>query len=92
MKYTFNVTKEIIEKSVELLGVIDNRRSRSCPVALALREKFPNASMGYTWATIQSSDDVKVPKEVTNFINKFDNTSNEEKLLLEPFSFTLDIK
>lgn len=87
MHKTFKITKEIIKIALESKGP----RCQNCPVAQVLKPIFPSVSVGITtYGRVPGGGKrYPLPKEVSEFIEKFDNFNN--KSLVPELEFTLDI-
>lgn len=87
MHQKFKITKDIIRAAIASKGP----RCQNCPVAQVLKPVFPNVTVGITSYTKRPGDSKRypLPKEVSEFIEKFDGFQNKE--LLGELEFTLDI-
>ena len=85
MRVRVNVKQEHIDKGAPRVGDM-------CPIALSLREKFPEFNWWVYYTTIalslpfKSTDQIPMPKPAQEFISKFDV---EEPV--KPFGFYLNI-
>lgn len=89
MKIKISVTREIYRKTMWCTAM---DITRSCAIALAVREIAPKARVGSHYV---SWDGVCVPKNSTehnqgNMITKFDETSPSDRPNLPEFSFEVD--
>lgn len=87
-----NVTRKHIRNG-------EPRRATSCAVALALQDALPTKGF-----IVASQKDIRIgdslwehksypaPNDVALFIHKFDKSTWIKRLLMQPFSFELDIK
>lgn len=96
MKILIKVTKEILEKSVNCVGV----HSQNCAVALAVREFWPHAGVGRHEIHVVSLYGPNAPKETpmiplppsaTKFIRLFDSLPKPLRVLLPEFSFEINV-
>lgn len=94
-KITVLITKEVLEKT-KMCGLNGNMMelvSQNCAVAYAVRELFPNASVGAGTISLDSSLENKTPLSIKaqNFISAFDFSSAEERVLMPEVSFEIDV-
>lgn len=87
MLKTFKITKDIIKVAIQSKGP----RCQNCPVAQVLKPLFPSVSVGITsYGMVPGATKrYRLPKEVSEFIEKYDNFTN--KSLLPELEFTLDL-
>lgn len=88
-----SVTKEILEKS-KMCGIGELKgRSKSCAIALAVRDIFPDASVGgnYFDAFQGFGETVRLPQEAIQFILTFDSISPDERVRMIPIAFEVMI-
>jgi len=73
MKIQITVTKEILKESA-MCGYGFNSYTKNCAIALAVREIFPNASVGVSIISTNNGKGsvIDIPEEATNFIREFD--------------------
>jgi hypothetical protein len=97
MKIKIHVTKEVLERS-KMCGLTKEIRmfSTNCAVAIAVRDIFPNAQVYGLFIDTWFGDDVlsrniDLPKEVTKFIDSFDEKTPEERVNMRPISFEVDV-
>lgn len=92
-KLKITVTKEILEKSKNCLP--GNSMPTNCAIALAIRDIFPNASVGTQTISFntKAGDGVFVytPPIATRFIGQFDIRSAKERVMLNPISFEIEV-
>lgn len=80
MKIKIKVTKEHIEKGQRVSPYC-------CPIALSIREQFPNKRIVVTRAyTLIGARDFKNPSEAQEFIDDFDHRN-----AVSPFEFELGV-
>lgn len=98
-KLKIKITKQILKDSM-MCGTIDSRKagnsiSKSCAVALAVREVFPNAIVGPSTIRPVSTifTEIKLPKDATDYILLFDSLTSrpEARLALPEFEFEIRI-
>ena len=93
MKILIKVTKEILERSA-MCGVRDWGRSTTCAVAVAVRDLFPAARIGYPSISFDDGlsyyDKIMTP-EMASFIGRFDDSTPEERRAMSPISFEIDV-
>ena len=86
------VTKDILRKAM-WCGTGNNQAvSTSCAIALAIRDIFPDAQVSRhitTWTC--KNDIVYIPQSAKDFIQDFDNSTPEERLLLPEFEFEVEL-
>lgn len=89
MKHAFTVTQKHIELSKYLLSH-KHPRTECCPVALCIREKFPNRCVGkyFSYVVGDFKSQVKHPDQVRMFIRAFDYNDGS---LPETLTFELEI-
>ena len=78
MKYKIEITQEDIDRGMR-------GRSDFCPVALALRRKWPEAEMG-CFACDLGNRLVLVPELVSKFVEDFDSGKP-----VKPFTFEIEL-
>jgi hypothetical protein len=100
MILTITVTKEILEAS-KMCGRFDKQQvggiGENCAVALAVRDIFPNAyvatevicPLGISVGAHQA--EIKLPREVSDFIRVFDFANPEKRIQLPELSFDINI-
>lgn len=100
-KLKISVTKDILEKT-KLCGHYNNDTNNvvsNCAVALAVRDIFPHAQVGYgTIAPFSASNDlsyynlsIDLPEEVTHYIKAFDRLSPDKRPSLHEIEFEVEI-
>lgn len=98
IKMKIKVTKEILKKSMwcsTSAGIGDV--VKNCAVALAVRDIFPRAEVGYdliyTGTEVYRKHFLPLPREVTFFIKDFDllKYAPEERLKLSELEFEIEI-
>lgn len=96
MKFQINITKDILKRSM-MCGTEDFQGliSKNCPIALAIRDLFPDATTGAIRIEFNndSSRCIDLPFEAKYFINRFDELWRipEKRLNLPEFSFEIDV-
>src|SRR5688572_26560988 len=95
MKITIHVTKEILERSKDC-DFKNGFVSRTCAVANAIREIFPNAQVAGNYMDTWIGDDwetrkIPVPTNMLKFIYRFDGASPQERLQMQAESFDIDV-
>lgn len=93
MKILIKVTKDILKKSM-YCGVVNNDNlSKNCAIALAVRDVFPDASIGLYTMGLMYGHEMKVPKKMQAFISAFDILDDrpEKRLEMPEMSFELNI-
>lgn len=97
MKYKFKVTKEIIAQAAINVRNGDSI-AKHCAVVETIRQVFPEARSGseelvlYNNTNWNNGEDVIIyPKEVTEYVRRFDRTFRKEDFSLPEFEFELDI-
>lgn len=96
MKIEIKITKEVLRRSM-WCGVDNSKpRSQSCAIAVAIRDIFPSACVGFPDIALQGRYKprcVKLPNEALSFIRDFDMLVNvpEKRLNFPEFSFEIDV-
>lgn len=99
MRIKVNVTPDVLERS-KMCGIKKKYKSDSCAIALAFIDLFENARVGNTEAWLitypekrefDSKSRIELPQVATNFIKKFDKLSPSERVLMQPFSFEIEV-
>lgn len=95
MKLKINITQDILERS-KMCGLIKGQKSIStnCAIALAIRDIFPQSSVGHDIHVYEITGDIltiDLPEEAVNFIANFDRFTSKERVKMQPFSFEIDI-
>ena len=93
MTITVHVTKEIIREAMYCDGK-KHFIGTSCALALAIRDIFPNCFIGVgRWWPVQSKDCYcyTLPPAASAFVKHFDKLSSEQRLLMDPISFEIDV-
>lgn len=94
MKLKIDITKEVIDKSNELLQQGSSSGTpRSCAIAVALKPKFPNVWVGRTilwlnteeppisyFALLNDPCVIELEPNITAFIDGFDRASANERV------------
>ena len=97
MKIIIKVTKEILERS-KMCG---EYKATSCAIALAVIDLFESAKVGADTIILitgqgqtifDTSYVTTLPLEARWFIKKFDMSSPEQRILMNPFSFETTMK
>lgn len=92
MKIEIKVTKDIIKKAM-FCGIGNGEMvSESCAIALAVRDIFPEAQVSNkitTWTC--KNGIIFIPQSAKDFIGVFDNSTPEERLLIPPFNFEVEL-
>ena len=97
MKKTIKVTQENINKSIDILSKNENKYKRSscCPVALALKEEFPERYIQVRGAYVDIDfNDLSLPKFIVDWICNFDIYSlnpNSKCRTPLPVKFVIDV-
>jgi len=89
MKILIKVTKEILERSKYCNFAICDVTA-NCAIALAVRELFPEASVGCETMMLAGCS-VRLPNEASLFINEFDSNGPVHRQLMPPISFEIDV-
>lgn len=100
MKIEIKITKEVLRRSM-WCGVMDGLRLENCVVAIAVRDIFPKALIGFNgicstgWVSEDRipDPDIELPLNATRFIRAFDSLEEtpELRLSLPEFSFEIDV-
>jgi len=95
-KLKIKVTKDVLERS-KMCGVVKHFRGDSCAIALAVRDVFPEASVGFHqifplgvakgWQNIE----IPITSEVTQYIKDFDGTDPADRPNLPEIEFEITI-
>lgn len=98
-KLKIKVTKDILKRSMYCTN--DFNIATNCAIAVAVRDIFPNASVGlycmhaniFREDTDFKNPDIGLPDEATNFIKRFDRLASlpEQRLLLPELEFEVEI-
>lgn len=92
MKILIKVTKDVLRRSA---GCTAGKTiiSQNCAVALALRDLFPQAQVGYPDMCFYfgQREEYILNSDVLMFIHRFDKASPEERLLFPEFSFEIEV-
>lgn len=100
MKLKIKVTKEILEATkncgvdgFKLPNAKNGAPAYNCAITLACQEIFPNCSTAPVaiWLGVGLFDEILLPTIAREFIYKFDNLKPEERVLLEPIEFEVDL-
>ena len=105
MKVKVNVTRDVLERSKMCGHGDDIVISRHCGIAVAVIDLFPDANvqstfinllgcgglMSYLPALLTQPDFCRLPYEAINFIDDFDYAEPEERVLMSPFSFEIEV-
>jgi len=103
MRVKVNVTKDVLERS-KMCGMSDFHKNipTNCAVSIAIIDLFPNAWVEtrycYLLGESRSSynncgayDAVQLPEFVSRFIEEFDESSQEQRISMSPFSFEIEV-
>jgi hypothetical protein len=98
MRVLIKITKEVLERS-KMCGIEKKYIGDSCAVAVAIIDLFPSAQIGKTFAFLMSDGVYRVdglskiylPVSAAEFIFAFDNLNPEERVLMYPFSFEIEV-
>jgi hypothetical protein len=92
MKIKIHVTKDILEKT-KMCGEIEEQRelASNCAISVAVREIFPYALVGCSTIEVQGSTIIKLPIKACNFVSAFDRNFPEERVLMDPISFDIEV-
>lgn len=104
MKLEIKITKEILKRAKMCGKESPFKIPTNCAIALAIREIFPNASVNRrklfynkqdeeTYKDCKNEDFLhsKLNDEIWSFVIQFDNKSPEERVLMKPFSFEIEV-
>lgn len=84
------ITKEILEKSKNCQ---DKDLERNCAISLAIRDVFPYASTDNSSICPFSDDlEISLPKKAVSFIDEFDLSSPQERVLMPEIEFSIRVK
>lgn len=93
-KLRITVTKEILEKTKHC-SVFSQYSTTNCAIACAVRDVFPTAKV---WANhIAPFTDhgkyksIRLPQEAQDFIEAFDDATAEERVMMKPISFEIEV-
>jgi hypothetical protein len=94
-KLTIKVTKDILQKSM-LCGTFDEFLGgepvgKSCAIALAIRDIFPDASVGTDYIELKGGQRIYLPREAMVFISIFDGLKSTPRKRLHLSEFSFDI-
>ena len=89
MKLKIHITKEILAKSMNCRG----QASTNCAFAVALREIFPEVSVGYEYVFFEDGNTMSITNSMYCFIRKFDDLVDTpiERLNLPEQSFEIEV-
>jgi hypothetical protein len=103
MKLTIKITKDILERS-KLCGLDNKLIGKNCAIACAVRDIFPYTEVTDTKIFLfdrEIPDDeyrpneaickIPLPKEATEFIVEFDNTSSRNRPFMNSVEFDIEI-
>lgn len=82
------VTKEILERS-KMCGSGNLNPSQNCAIALAVRDIFPDATIGVE--CIHVGRVIWLPMEAQKFIERFDRIGPLERLRMEEIEFEVKV-
>jgi hypothetical protein len=87
------VTKEILEKSKMCGTKLGILMSENCAIAIAVRDIFPDACVGNPQILlgVLPFDVVNLPIDAIKFIERFDVSSPQDRVNMEPISFEIEI-
>lgn len=101
MRLKIKVTKEILRKSyccpslADLDPYDDEGRSylrNNCAIAHAVKELFPQAVVHvYSMQFMPKTDGIRLPSNMSAYINHFDKLSHEERLNMPEAEFEVDV-
>lgn len=93
-KLRITVTKEILERSKNC-SVYVELSTTNCAIACAVRDVFPSANV---WANHinpfpghQKNKLIPLPKIAQDFIDAFDDATPEERVMMKPISFEIEV-
>jgi len=95
MKILIKITKEVLRNSMHCS--FGNSVSTNCAIAVAIRDLFPNARIGFPTVTFDysaienTSFNNILPQKALDFIGLFDSLSPESRLNLPEFSFEIPV-
>lgn len=92
------VTKDVLERSKEC-GIHKRYKGDSCGIAVAIIDLFPSAQIGNSAAFLLSDgpnmqderSKVYLPISAIHFIYWFDQSNPEQRVLMQPFSFEIEV-
>lgn len=92
MKLTIKITKEVLEKT-KMCGKSSGLEliAENCAIAYAIRRLFPKATVGPWNLFFDLATKTPLPLVAQSFIETFDYSSIEERLLLPEFSFDIEV-
>ena len=92
MKLKIKVTKDVLKRSINC-NSLQAGVSKNCAIAVAIRDIFPNASVGVFDMYILGVGNVDLPENAREFISKFDMLTNRkhERLFLDPIEFEIEL-
>ena len=96
MKILIKITKEVLEKTKMCNEEGKNAPATSCAIAYAVRDIFPKAWVERTRILINGwygGGDTQslLPFKAIAFIEDFDDSTPEERVNMNPFSFEIDV-
>lgn len=100
MKLTIKITKDVLQRS--MMCCVENPlpAGTNCAVALAVRDVFPAAGVGYAALYVNANDclyppynAIPLPRKAREFIYEFDRlvSTPQKRLGLPEFSFEIDV-
>jgi hypothetical protein len=100
-KLLIKITPEVLERA-KMCGTKEQPgfRTKNCAIAIAIRDIFPDASAGIDAITLYGNYNNRLPyidisysdkKRVQEFMVAFDSATPEQRPLLPPFSFTVEL-
>lgn len=94
MKLQINITKEVLRRSHMCDGETD-MIAENCAIAIAVRDLFPNAHVRLSLIRFRErkhhGNIATLPNIAQEFILNFDTSTPQERLLMQPISFEIDV-
>lgn len=94
MLQTFKVTKAIIKQAAELM-LEGGYPSQCCAVTLAVRKKYPTASIGGYTGILDDSGSIEsvvtFQFDTVKYMSDFDHANYEQRLELPEIEFSIEI-
>lgn len=93
MKLQITVTRQNI-KDAMWCGIKGDALSENCAIALAVRDIFPKANVGFciiSSRTVNGEFALSLPQEATDFVHKFDECTPYDRLHLPELTFEVDL-
>jgi hypothetical protein len=92
MQLKIKVTKDILRRAM-YCGTTKGFISENCPIALAVRDIFPEAVVEYYHINPFKGSTLEIPHNAEQFIKRFDMLSGspKDRLGLPEYEFTINI-